>query len=202
MHIITNPDKEDGSPFTHAFYYVDSDKAGVITSNDMHRIMVQPLTQGVRLTVLFDDLCDTSPLKTPYIYSAEAMLEEADFFTKATSTVLTGFSSSTRTTQRPMTSSSSSEQQSLANDGLGNLINATKTSPADVIVIYSCQRASFLRRQGYSTASTFFRAHRYNRQESYAQILSRMQAEASSYATISPRLSCSHPLGMCDLKWK
>ena len=168
----------------------------------MHRIMIQPLRQGVRLTALIDCFCNIFPLKTPYIYSAEAQLDEPDFSAKATSAVFTGFSSSTRTTQRPMTSSSPSEQQSLANDGLGNLINATKTSPADVIVIYSCQRSVFLGHQGYSTASTFFQAHRDHRRESYAQILSRMQAEASSYPTISPRLSCSHALGMCDLRWK
>ena len=167
----------------------------------MHRILIQPLRQGVRLTALFDDFYDTSPLKTPYIYSAEAVLDKADFSAKATSTLLTEFSSSTRTIQRPMTSSNPSKQQSLPNDGLDNLINATKTSPADVIVIYSSQHSSFLSYQGYSTASTFFQAHRYRRLESYAHILSRMQAEASSYPTISPRLSCSHPLGMCDLRW-
>ena len=168
----------------------------------MHRIMIQPLRQGVRLTALIDDICDISPLKTPFIYSAEAQLDDADFSAENQLTVLTGSSSIICTIQRPMPSSTSSEQQSLSSDGLRNLVDATKTSPADVIVIYSCQLSIILSYQGYSTASTFFQAHRYNKRESYAQILSSMQAEASSYdTTISPRLSCSHPLGMCDLRW-
>ena len=169
----------------------------------MHRVMVQPLRQGVRLTALFDDPCYASPLKTPYIYSAEAVLEEADFSTKATRTVLAQFSSNARTILRSMTSSTSSKHPSLPDYGLENLIKATKTSPADVIVIYSCRDPSDYKDLGWSTARAFFRAHRYNRRGSYAQILSNMEAEAyETYTTIRPLLSCSHPLGVCDLRWK
>lgn len=171
----------------------------------MHQIMIQPLKQGVRLTALFDDTCDVSPLKTPYKYSAEFQLEEADFSAKATSTLHTGFSSSTRTIQRPMSSVNSSEQRSLPNDGFKSFINATKTSPADVIEIYFDRHWSPFDRRVVSIASAFFKAHRDNRRGSYAQLLSRMQAAASSHPTIRsrrPHLSCSHPLGMCDLRWK
>ena len=160
-HRLTGPNKGEGSPFIHAFRPVDFEKAGLITSDHMHRVMVQPLRQGVRLTALFDDPCYTSPLKTPYIYSAEAVLEEADFSTKT-----------------------------------------TKTSPADVLVIYSCRDPSDPKDPWWSTALAFFNAHRYNRRGSYAQILSRMEANVPSYLNISHRLSCSHPLGMCDLRWK
>ena len=191
----------DDSPNEFAFYSVDFEKAGLITSKEMHRILIQPLRQGVRLTALFDDFCDESPLKTPYSYSAEAMLEEADFSSGATRTVLAQFSSNARNVLRSMTSSTPSKQPPSPDYGLENLIDATNTSPADVIVIYSYQHSSFLGYQGYSTASTFFQAHRHRKRESYAHILSRMQAEASSYPTISPRISCSHPLGICDLIW-
>ena len=201
-HRITNPDKEDGSPFTHAFRPVDFDRAGFITSDDMHRIMVQPLRQGVRLTALFNDLCDASPLNTPYIYSARAMLEEADFSAKATRTVLARFSSNARTILRSMTSSSSSKQPSLPDYGLENVIKATKTSPADVIVIYSCQNPAEYEDLRWSTATAFFNSHSDNRRGSYAQILSMMEAHVPSNVTINPRLSCSHPLGMCDPRWK
>ena len=164
--------------------------------------MVQPLMQGVRLTALFDDLCYASPLQTPYFYSAEAVLEEADFSTKATKTVLAQFFSNARTILRSMTSSSSPTQLSLPDYGLENLIKATKTSPADVIVIYSCPPFTTNTGSRWSTASAFFNAHRYNRRGSYAQILSNMEAEARSFTTRKPRLSCSHPLGMCDSRGK
>ena len=199
MHTVTNLNGEGGGPFVEVFYPLDWVKAGLITSDDMHRIMLQPLKQGVRLTVIFDDLCDTSPLKTPYIYSAEAMLEEADFSTKATRTVLAQFSSNARTILRSMNSSSPSKQPSSPDYGLENLIKATKTSPADVIVIYTCQRSTDYRVMEWSTALAFFKAHTSNRRGSYAQILSMMGAQIPSTITISPRLSCSHPLGMCDL---
>ena len=201
MHSIRIPDKEDGSPFIHAFYCVDL-VAGSINSNDMHRIMIQPLAQGVRLTVLFDDPCETSPLRTPYIYSAEAMLEEADFSSKATRNVLAQFSSNARTILRSMTSSSPPKQPSSPDYGLENLIKATKTSPADVIVIYSYQHSTDFGAIGRSTALAFFEAHTSNRRGSYAQILSLMGAQVPSNINISPRLSCSHPLGTCDLGWK
>lgn len=165
----------------------------------MHRIMIQPLRSGVRLTALFDDFCDKSPLETPYNYSAEAMLEEADFSSRAAREVL-AHPSAAGNILRSMTSSTPWKQSYSLDDDLKQFIDATKTSPADVIVIYSCQHSSFLSHQGYSTASTFFQVHRYRRRKSYAHILSKMQAEASSYPTIIPRISCSHPLGMCDLR--
>ena len=194
MHKITDPDEEEekydfpksereqDGPFIHAFHPVDSVKAGVITSNDMHRIMIQPLRQGVRLTAFFDYFCDISPLKTPYIYSAEAVLEEADFSARATRSVLARYSSNARTILRSMTSSNSPKQPSLPDYGLENLIKATKTSPADVIVIYSCRDTADPPDSGdkLSTARlAFYQAHRFHRGESYAQILSRMQAGSS-----------------------
>ena len=199
--MIRSPHKEGGIPF--ALNTVDFDPAGPITSDDMHRIMIQPLRQGVRLTALFEDSCDTSPLKTPYIYSAGAMLEEADFSTEATRTVLAQFSSNARTIPRSMTSSGSSKQPSLPAYGLENLIKATKTSPADVIVIYDRQLPIILYGHRWSTASAFFEAHRYNRRCSYADLLSRMDSKCPpNKIPIRPCLSCSHPLGMCDLRWK
>ena len=137
------------TPLSHTFYPVDSEKAGLITSNDMHRIMIQPLRQGVRLTALIDDFCDLSPLKTPYIYSAEAMLEEADFI-EAPKIVPALFSWESRTLGRCMTSSSPSKQPSSPDYGLENLIKATKTSPADVIVIYSCHHPTDFSAIGWS----------------------------------------------------
>ena len=198
-------DRDEDGPLIHAFHPVDSDKAGLITSNDMHRIMVQPLRQGVRLTAFFDDFCDMSPLKTPYIYSAEAVLEEADFSARATRSVLARYSSNARTILRSMTSSNSSKQPSLPGYGLENLIKVTKTSPADVIVMYSCRDTADPRNDGdelWTAALAFFQAHGRNRRASYAQILSRMQAQVPPHSTIRRRLSCSHPLGMCDLRWK
>lgn len=209
MHLITMPEYHDGRPFEQGFHPVDFRKAGLITSDDMHRTMIQPLKQGVRLTVLFDNLCDTSPLKTPYIYSAAAMLEEADFSSsnssKATRAVLAQFASLAGTDLRSITSSILSKKLSSQDYGLENLIKATKTSPADVIVIYTCKNSttdfSDFRVNAWSTALSFLKAYTSNRRGSYAQILSMMEAQVPSSIGISPRLSCSHPLGMCNLRW-
>ncbi len=218
MHKIRNPDEEEekydfpksereqDGPFIHAFHPVDSVKAGVITSNDMHRIMIQPLRQGVRLTAFFDYFCDISPLKTPYIYSAEAVLEEADFSARATRSMLARHSSNARKILRSMTILNSSTQASLPDYGLEKfLIKATKTSPADVIVMYSCRDTADPPDSGdklWTAVLAFFQAHRLHRRESYARILSRMQAQVPPGSSIRLRLSCSHPLGMCDLARK
>ena len=186
-----DPDKEGDSPF--ALNPVDFDPAGPITIDDMHRILIEPLKQGVRLTALFDDPCDTSPLNTPYIYSARGVLAEYDFFTRAASSVRTMLSS--------RTGSSSSTQTHLLDQDRKILVKATKTSPADVIVIYPSLGPSDHKDSGLSTARAFFLAHRLNKRGSYAQILYYMEAYFPSFVNTRPRLSCSHPLGMCDLKW-
>ena len=174
----------------------------------MHRIMIQPLGQGVRLTALFDDFCDGSPLKTPYIYSAKATLQEADFSSKAARTVLAQFSSNARTILRSTTSSTPSKQPSSPDYGLENLIDATKTSPADVIVIYAFDRSDGDMGSWSPPASLFLDRHKSNKRGNYAQILSSMddtlpvESYLPAWLLIEHRVSCSHPLGMCDLRWE
>ena len=170
--------------------------------------MIQPLGQGVRLTALFDDFCDKSPLKTPYIYSAKATLQEADFSSKAARTVLAQFSSNARAILRSSTSSTPSKQPSSPDYGLENLIDATKTSPADVIVIYAVNGSNEDMGSWWPTASLFLDMHESNRRGNYAQILSSMddalpvESYLAAYCYIEHRVSCSHPLGMCDLRWE
>ncbi|KAK5660048.1 hypothetical protein OQA88_13517 [Cercophora sp. LCS_1] len=66
-------DEEGG--YDEAIYPVDFRQVGHITDSEMHRIMVQPLQPGVRLTVIFDSCNSATALDLPYIYSTEGVLK-------------------------------------------------------------------------------------------------------------------------------
>ena len=130
------------------------------------------------------------------------MLKAADFSTRATGNVLARFSAKLRTLLRSVTSLNLSKQPSLPVYGLENLIKAATKSAADVILTYSCRHPAGDKDPGWSTALALFETHGYNRHNSYAQVLSRMEAAGSSTSTIRPPPSCFHPLSMYDLRWK
>lgn len=160
--------------------------------------MVQPLKPGVRLTAVFDDFFDTSPLKLPYIYSSQAVLAEADFSTKASQGVIARFSSNARRILRAMSSSTSLQASKVPDSDIQDLSRVTKTSPADVVVFHSTRHsdADAMDLTEWSTASAFFHVYRPHRRDSYAELLSRIETQVPFESTIKPRISCCHPLGM------
>ena len=49
----------------------------------MHRIMVRPLSSGVRLTAIFDSCHSGTALDLPYIYSTQGILKEPNLAKEA-----------------------------------------------------------------------------------------------------------------------
>jgi hypothetical protein len=74
-------DEEDG--YDEVIYPVDFRSAGHIVDDEMHRIMVQPLQPGVRLTAIFDSCHSGSALDLPYIYSTSGVLKEPNLAKEA-----------------------------------------------------------------------------------------------------------------------
>lgn len=54
----------------------------------MHRIMVRPLSAGVRLTAIFDSCHSGTALDLPYIYSTQGVLKEPNLAKDAGSNIL------------------------------------------------------------------------------------------------------------------
>ena len=64
-------------------YPVDFRAAGHIVDDEMHRIMVQSLRPGVRLTAIFDSCHSGSALDLPYVYSTSGVLKEPNLAKEA-----------------------------------------------------------------------------------------------------------------------
>lgn len=74
-------DEDDG--YDEVIYPVDFRQNGHITDDEMHRIMVRPLQQGVRLTAIFDSCHSGTALDLPYIYSTQGILKEPNLAKEA-----------------------------------------------------------------------------------------------------------------------
>ena len=74
-------DEEDG--YDEVIYPVDFRQVGHIVDDEMHRILVQPLQAGVRLTVIFDSCHSGTALDLPYIYSTQGILKEPNLSKEA-----------------------------------------------------------------------------------------------------------------------
>ncbi|KAJ5347440.1 uncharacterized protein N7506_000693 [Penicillium brevicompactum] len=74
-------DEDDG--YDEVIYPVDFRAAGHIVDDEMHRIMVQSLRPGVRLTAIFDSCHSGSALDLPYIYSTSGVLKEPNLAKEA-----------------------------------------------------------------------------------------------------------------------
>jgi hypothetical protein len=101
----------------------------------MHRIMVQPLQPGVRLTAIFDSCHSGSALDLPYIYSTQGVLKEPNLAKEAGQGLLSIVSSYARNDIGGMLSSASGLFKKVTTGGDVREKNLrTKTSPADVIM--------------------------------------------------------------------
>ena len=101
----------------------------------MHRIMVKPLSAGVRLTAIFDSCHSGTALDLPYIYSTQGILKEPNLAKEAGQGLLGAISSY-----------SQGDLYGVANNIMGIFKKATgggdaharalatKTSPADVVM--------------------------------------------------------------------
>ncbi|KAI1745785.1 hypothetical protein F4680DRAFT_403240 [Xylaria scruposa] len=74
-------DEKDG--FDNTIFPVDFRQVGHITDEEMHRIMVKPLQEGVHLTAIFDSAHSRSAMDLPYIYSTQGILKEPDLAMEA-----------------------------------------------------------------------------------------------------------------------
>ena len=101
----------------------------------MHRIMVQPLQPGVRLTAIFDSCHSGSALDLPYIYSTQGVLKEPNLAKEAGQGLLGIVSSYAKKDFGGMLSHASGLLKKVTQgDEVHKKNLKTKTSPADVVM--------------------------------------------------------------------
>jgi len=116
-------------------YPVDFRQVGHIVDTEMHRIMVQPLQAGVRLTAIFDSCYLATALDLPYIYSTQGILKEPNLAKEAGQGLLGVISAYSQGDLGGVASSIMGffKNATEAEDAQARNM-ATKTSPADVIM--------------------------------------------------------------------
>lgn len=126
-------DEEDG--YDEVIYPVDFRVAGHIVDDEMHRIMVQTLQPGVRLTAIFDSCHSGSALDLPYIYSTQGVLKEPNLAKEAGQGLLGIVSAYARGDVGGVASTAMNFfKKATTGDAKYEKNKQTKTSPADVIM--------------------------------------------------------------------
>lgn len=116
-------------------YPVDFRTGGHIVDDEMHRIMVQSLQPGVRLTAIFDSCHSGSALDLPYIYSTSGVLKEPNLAKEAGQGLLGIVSAYARGDMGGMASTAMGFfKKATRGDDAYQKNLTTKTSPADVIM--------------------------------------------------------------------
>lgn len=102
----------------------------------MHRIMVQPLQAGVRLTAIFDSCHSGTALDLPYIYSTQGILKEPNLAKEAGQGLLGAISAYSQGDLGGVANNIVGFfKKATSGDDAYNRSLATKTSPADVIML-------------------------------------------------------------------
>ena len=126
-------DEEDG--YDEVIYPVDFRVVGHIVDDEMHRIMVQSLQPGVRLTAIFDSCHSGSALDLPYIYSTQGVLKEPNLAKEAGQGLLGIVSAYARGDMGGMASTAMGFLKKATKGEQGyEKAKQTKTSPADVVM--------------------------------------------------------------------
>ncbi|KAH8697135.1 caspase domain-containing protein [Talaromyces proteolyticus] len=192
-------DEDDG--YDEVIYPVDFRSAGHIVDDEMHRIMVQPLRPGVRLTAIFDSCHSGSALDLPYIYSTQGVLKEPNLAKEAGQGLLGVVSAYARGDMGGMMSTAMGFLKKATNGNEAyEKTRQTKTSPADVIMWSGSkdeQTSQDATINGQATGAmswAFINALKKNPHQSYVQLLNSIREELATKYTQKPQLSCSHPI--------
>lgn len=126
-------DEDDG--YDEVIYPVDFRVVGHIVDDEMHRIMVQSLQPGVRLTAIFDSCHSGSALDLPYVYSTQGMLKEPNLAKEAGQGLLGIVSAYARGDMSGMaTTAMGFFRKATQGEQSYERVKQTKTSPADVVM--------------------------------------------------------------------
>ncbi|KAF9113609.1 Ca(2+)-dependent cysteine protease [Mortierella sp. AM989] len=192
-------DEDDGNDET--IYPVDHESAGVIVDDTMHKILVDQLPAGCRLTAIMDCCHSGSALDLPYIYSTKGDLKEASIMADVGAGV---FAAGIAYMRGDM------DGVLRGLGGMGKKILAAKTvdrstkaSPADCIMFSGCkdtQTSADAQEQGFGMTGAmtyaFITAMTNDQQQSYLQLLNSIRDVLRSKYQQKPQLSASHPVDL------
>ncbi|POS84539.1 hypothetical protein EPUL_003382 [Erysiphe pulchra] len=194
-------DEEDGHD--EVIYPVDFKHAGHIVDDQIHQILVKPLPAGARLTAIFDSCHSGSCLDLPYIYSTQGVLKEPNLAKEAGQGLLGILGSASKEDYGGVARQLVGLfQKATSGDGAYKKSLATKTSPADVVMLSGSKDdqtsadATIASQATGAMSWAFITAMKKNPNQSYVQLLNSIREVLATKYSQKPQLSCSHPLGM------
>lgn len=195
-------DGDEGDGYDEVIYPLDFKEQGHIVDDEVHEIVVKPLSPGVRLTAIFDSCHSGSMLDLPYIYSTKGVLKEPNLAKEAGQGLLSAVMSYARGDMGGVASSFMSFAKSaISGDKAHEKTIRTKTSPADVILWSGSKDdqtsadATIASKATGAMSYAFITALRQNPDQSYLELLNNIRDILETKYTQKPQLSCSHPLG-------
>ncbi|KAF9969353.1 Ca(2+)-dependent cysteine protease [Actinomortierella ambigua] len=191
-------DEDDG--FDETIYPVDHERAGTITDDVMHAIMVRPLPPGCRLTAVMDCCHSGSALDLPYIYGTQGQLKESNLLADTGSGLMNAGMAYLRGDIGSVMNSLGGIGKKLSNPNSKQKQIREKSSPADVVMFSGCkdtQTSADAHEQGFGMtgAMTFalITALTANPRQSYLQLLNAVREILRTKYSQKPQLSSSHP---------
>ncbi|KAK7707135.1 Ca(2+)-dependent cysteine protease [Diaporthe eres] len=194
-------DGDEGDGFDEVIYPVDFKQRGHIVDDEVHAIVVKPLSPGVRLTAIFDSCHSGSMMDLPYIYSTKGVLKEPNLAKEAGQGLLSAVMSYARGDIGGVASSFMSFAKSaMTGDKAHEKTIRTKTSPADVILWSGSKDdqtsadATIASQATGAMSWAFISALKQNQNQTYLELLNSVRDVLETKYTQKPQLSCSHPL--------
>ncbi|KAK2603800.1 Ca(2+)-dependent cysteine protease [Conoideocrella luteorostrata] len=173
-------------------YPVDFHKNGHIADDEMHRIMVQPLKPGVRLTAVIDSTHSCATLDLPYFYTTQGLLKEPNLAKEAGHGLLGVISSYRQNDLEGVALNIIAIFEKATSGGdAHDKFSPSRPSMTDVIVLSSSfgYQAPFRddRVQSIAIPAAFFKAIKENPQQTYVQLLNSIRDEIATTITTSLR---------------
>lgn len=197
-------DGDEESGYDSVIYPVDFEINGHIVDDEMHEIMVRPLSQGVRLTALFDSCHSGSVLDLPYCYSTKGVVKEPNMWKDVGSGGLQAAMAYATGNRAALISSLTSiagvVKNSMTNNVDRDRVRQYKFSAADVVMFSGSkddQTSADAVEDGKNIGAmswAFITVLTQQPQQSYLSLLQNMRQELSGKYTQKPQLSASHPM--------
>ncbi|KAJ1327506.1 metacaspase-1 [Microdochium nivale] len=192
-------DEDDGHD--EVIYPLDYKNAGHIVDDEIHAIMVAPLSQGVRLTAIFDSCHSASCMDLPYVYSTKGVLKEPNLAAEAGKGLLGAFGAYASGDMAGMAKSLFGFAKTAMNGNSGyEKTKATRTSPADVIMWSGSKDdqtsadATINAQATGAMSHAFILALKQDPEQSYVELLNSIRDILEKDYSQKPQLSSSHPL--------
>ncbi|KAI0127222.1 caspase domain-containing protein [Xylariales sp. AK1849] len=192
-------DEEDGTD--EVIYPVDYKSAGHIVDDEIHMLVVRPLSAGVRLTAIFDSCHSGSVMDLPYMYSTKGVLKEPNLAAEAGQGLLQAFGAYARGDMGGVASTIFGfAKKAVSGDDAYKKTRDTRTSPADVIMWSGSKDdqtsadATIAQQATGAMSWAFISAIKQNPRQSYVELLNSIRDVLQTKYSQKPQLSCSHPL--------